>query len=460
MIRELPTEVTTIAEILKQAGYATAHFGKWHVGRTDPRAHGFDESDGATSNGGPENSRNPNPKQAYGMTERGINFIERQTKAVKPFYLQLSHYGGRSQADAKPETFERVLQLGLGRNERNPAAAAVALDMDTTIGMVLDKLNQLGIAEDTYVIYTADHGTPGRNGPLQGGKGGLWDGGIRIPLFVRGPVAKSGSHSRVRITGADLVPTIADLAGVLDSLPKKVEGGSLKQVLVDPDQGSVKRPREELVFHFPHYDKDRLGPVSAIILGDFKLVRIYEQDRHLLFDLSNDIGERNNLAAAMPEKVSMMDARLTEYLAAVQADMPTIRKGATATESPTDERRTPRRRRDALLTAIDRDADGRLSKQELDKVPELLRSLDEASTSARQEKSDRNRESRSADRQRRLKRQNGRRGRRRLFDVIDVDRNGQLSREEMDSAVAVLMRLDSNKDGTLTAEELQMGKGR
>lgn len=133
VVSELPQDVTTIAELLKTAGYANAHFGKWHVGKVDPQVHGFDESDGATSNGGPENSRNPNPKQAYGMTERGISFIKRNVAARKPFYLQLSHYGGRSQDDAKPETFDKTLRLGLGRDERNIGAAAVAFDMDITI---------------------------------------------------------------------------------------------------------------------------------------------------------------------------------------------------------------------------------------------------------------------------------------------------------------------------------------
>ncbi|MCA9136882.1 MAG: sulfatase-like hydrolase/transferase [Planctomycetales bacterium] len=373
VVSELPQDVTTIAELLKTAGYATAHFGKWHVGKTDPRVHGFDESDGATSNGGPENSRNPNPKQAYGMTERGITFIKRNAAANMPFYVQLSHYGGRSQDDAKPETFEKVLELGIGRDERNMEAAAVVLDMDITIGMLLDTLDELNIADNTYVIYTADHGTPGRNGPLQGGKGGLWDGGIRIPLFIRGPLAKPGSHSSVLVTGADLVPTVADLAGISDTLSDQVEGGSLRQVLADPASGKVARSCDGIVFHFPHYDKDPLGPVSAILAGHYKLVRIYEDQRHLLFDLARDLGERNDLSGSHVDKVREMSAQLTSYLDSIDAGMPARRSGETPSSNAG---RNANSRPDAIMQSLDENNDGQLTKDEIERLPALLHSLD------------------------------------------------------------------------------------
>ncbi len=102
-VLELPEHTTTIAELLQRAGYATAHLGKWHVGRVTPARHGFDESDGATRNGGPENVSNPHPKQLYGMTERGMDFMTRQVQAGRPFYLQLSHYASRQGGDASPE---------------------------------------------------------------------------------------------------------------------------------------------------------------------------------------------------------------------------------------------------------------------------------------------------------------------------------------------------------------------
>lgn len=375
VLQELSRDVTTIAEMLKGVGYATAHFGKWHVGRADPSVHGFDESDGANSNGGPENSRNPNPKQAYGITASGIQFIERQTNTGTPFYLQLSHYGGRSQDDAKPETFGHVLKSGLGRDERGVGAAAVALDMDITIGMVLDKLDELKIADKTYVIYTADHGTPGRNGPLRGGKGGLWNGGIRIPLLIRGPHAKAGAHSSVLITGADLVPTVADLAGVTE-LPEELEGGSLRSVLADPAGGSVKRRSNEVVFHFPHYDKDSLGPVSAIIADNYKLIRVYEDGSHRLFDLSKDLGEQNDLAKSMSGRVQELDQRLTRYLEQAGARMPTVRPGDATPAARTAEGRERQSRPDPILQLLDTDQDGNLSNGELSKLPSVLRGFD------------------------------------------------------------------------------------
>ena len=175
---ELPLEETTIAELLKPAGYATAHFGKWHVGRISPAEHGFDESDGATKNGGPENVSHPHPKQLYGMTERSMDFMTRKVQAGKPFYLQMSHYASRRAEDALPETVATVRNWDIDADERLVGHAAATLDLDISLGMILKRLDELAIADRTYVVYTADHGTPGRNPPLSGGKGTVWEGGI------------------------------------------------------------------------------------------------------------------------------------------------------------------------------------------------------------------------------------------------------------------------------------------
>lgn len=321
---QLPASEMTVAKLLKRAGYATAHFGKWHVGRIHPERYGFDESDGATNNGGPDNVANPHPKELYGMTERGLNFMVRQVRAGRPFYLQVSHYAGRRAEDALPETVAAVRRWAEDASETQIGEAAATLDLDITLGMILNKLDELGITDRTYVVFTADHGTPGRNPPLSGGKGTISEGGLRVPLLMRGPGIKPGVCCRVRATGADLFPTFAALAHVTEPLPPGLEGGSLVPVLTGGGAGTVQRPREEFVVHFPHYDKDPLGPTSAILLGDYKLVRVYETEQRQLFNLAQDRGERRDLADQIPDKVQALDARLTAYLRAVDAQMPTL----------------------------------------------------------------------------------------------------------------------------------------
>jgi arylsulfatase A len=145
-----------------------------------------------------------------------------------------------------------------------------------------------------------------------------------VPFIIRGPGIKPGTCSHVRTIGQDLFPTIAELAKASGPLPNGIEGGSMAKVLLNAGNGTVSRPREELVFHFPHYDKDSIGPASAIILGDLKLVRIYETGELRLYNIVKDPGERHNLAHEMPEKVKELDKQLTGYLAAVNAQIPGI----------------------------------------------------------------------------------------------------------------------------------------
>jgi arylsulfatase A-like enzyme len=322
-LMELPTGEATTGDILKRAGYATAHFGKWHVGRVSPAQHGFDESDGPTGNEGPKRNENPNPQEAFGMTERGMAFMARQAQAGKPFYLQMSHYPGRrGEADARPETYAAVRQRAGTSEVRRVASAAIIEDMDAAIGAVLKKIDELGIASSTYVIYTTDHGAQGRNAnrPLAGGKGTLLEGGIRVPLIVRGPGIKAGTYSHALASHIDLLPTIAALARVNEPLPKGLEGRSLVPVLA----GAGQRPREELFFHFPHYDEGNDGPASAVISGHDKLIKNYETGALRLYDLSQDYAEQHDLAGEAPQKVADLDRRLTAHLKAVNAQMPII----------------------------------------------------------------------------------------------------------------------------------------
>lgn len=328
---ELPAGETTVGELLKAAGYTTAHFGKWHVGRTDPGRHGFDESDGPTSNGGPDNVQSPNPKQAYGMTERGIAFMTRAQKAGKPFYLQLSHYpnqerkeGGRDRDTARSESDE----------------------IDKTVVQLLTSIDSLGLAANTYVFYTADHGGQGRanNAPLSGGKGAVTEGGLRVPFLVRGPGIPGNVVSRVPVTACDILPTISALAGIGAPLPPGVEGGSLVRVLRDPaGKGTVARAHEELVFHFPHYDLGNGGPATAILLGGYKLVRNYETGTRRLYDLESDPGEAHDLSTAMPERVAQLNARLNAYLKEVNAQLARQNPGYDAAKAPNSSDDQPRK---------------------------------------------------------------------------------------------------------------------
>ena len=311
-IMELPKSTATVAELLKSAGYTTAHFGKWHVGRVDPAQHGFDASDGATSNGGPDNVASPNPKQAYGMTERGIAFMQAAQKAGKSFYLQLSHYPNQERKEGGGG--------GRGRDTERKDAD----EIDKTVTLVLAALDRFGLTERTYVIYTSDHGGQGRNGnePLSGGKGSVLEGGLRVPFLIRGPGVTANVCSRVPVTACDILPTIAALAELPAPLPAAVEGGSLANVLRDPaGQGVVVRQREELVFHFPHYDLGNGGPATAIFWGNYKLIRNYEKNSRRLYDLERDPSEAHDLAAKLPEITDKLTARLDAYLKDVNAQM-------------------------------------------------------------------------------------------------------------------------------------------
>lgn len=319
---ELPTSATTIAEVLKRAGYATAHFGKWHLGRVSPAQHGFDESDGATQNGGPDNVENPHPKELYGMTERGVDFIIRQVRAGQSFYLQFSHYAARKGGAASPQAMAMAKDLGQGLKERELSELAADIDLDLALGILLKRLDGLGIFENTFVIYTTDHGSPGRNLPFAGGKGTVSEGGLRVPLIICGPRIQHAMCSHERCVGADLFPTIAELAGVSKSVPAGLEGGSLVPLLQNRGTGVVTRSRDEYVVHFPHYDKDPLGPASALLLGDFKIVRTFEDGTVRLFNIAADPGERRDLTSELPGKTQELDRRLSDYLASVRAQMP------------------------------------------------------------------------------------------------------------------------------------------
>lgn len=326
VVRALPMSETTIAEVLKKQGYATAHFGKWHLGRGNPGLHGFDIHDGATANGGPGEYKDPNPKDVFGLTERGLEFMNEQATAGKPFYLQLSHYAVHEPVEALAASIVKFEKAESGSRRSNPEYAAMTWDFDTSVGMLLKRIDELQLVDQTYVVLMSDNGGPGnrrrsQNLPLAGGKGSLLEGGIRVPLFIRGPGIKPATYCQVPVTGCDLYPTFCEWAGVPNE--QQMEGSSLIPLLWN-QSGEFMRPHGGLLFHNPHYGRGPTQrPQSAIIAGNFKLLKNLENGRSSLFNLSLDISEKKDLSGTMPEKAAQLRKLLAKRLKDVGAQMPT-----------------------------------------------------------------------------------------------------------------------------------------
>lgn len=320
-VKSIADKETTVGELLRTAGYATAHYGKWHIAGGGPAKHGYDESDGDTGNEEAFKYTDPNPVNIFGMVKSATGFMEQSKQAGKPFYIQMSWNALHAAGNANKATLAKYEKLNLG-NEKRTQVAAITEDLDSGVGQLLKAIDDLGLTESTYVIYMSDNGAGGGSkGALNGGKGDVYEGGIRVPFIVRGPGVKANSWCHTRIVGYDLLPTFCEWAGVsAEKLPKAVEGGSVAKVIAD-GKGEVKRPRDGLVFHFPHYQGDT--PHSAIIVGDLKLMKFYEDDRTVLFDLSKDLREQTDVSKKRPENAAKLEKQLTEYLKAVDAQMPT-----------------------------------------------------------------------------------------------------------------------------------------
>jgi arylsulfatase A-like enzyme len=323
----LSTDEITIGETLKRAGYSTAWFGKWHLGGDrGPRAHGYDEHDGPTGNADGNSEDADNPKDIFGITNRGIAFMEKNAKTGKPFYLQLWHYAVHGPIQSREATESASAARPSGKTHRSPSFAAMTEDLDTGVGMILDKIEELSIADNTYVIYMSDHGAGARlssNSPLRQGKGTLWEGGLRVPLIIRGPGVKPGAYCHVPTVGWDLFPTFTALAGVQGQMPQGLEGGSLRPLFAS-GQGRIERSRDGIAFHFPHYGQGgpNNSPHSIILLDGFKLLKFYETNQLHLFNLKEDIGEQRDLSSELSEKTAMMHERLNKYLKNVNAGIP------------------------------------------------------------------------------------------------------------------------------------------
>lgn len=328
LIKQIDSRETTIGEILRSAGYATAHYGKWHIRGGGPGEHGYDEHDGDTGNEQAFKFTDPNPVDIFGMADRAAAFMDKSAKAGKPFFVQLSWNALHASENAMKATLAKYRRQLAGSNDRQIAVAAITEDLDAGVGKVLEAIDRLDLAKNTYVIYMSDNGAGGAGGgggnrkALHGGKGGVWEGGIRVPFIVRGPGVEPNSWCHTPVVGYDLLPTFCQWAGVpANQLPKGLEGGSIAGLLANAGKGEVKRPGEGLLFHFPHYQGED-GPQSALVVGNLKVMRFYEDQRVALFDLSKDIGERDDLSQRMPGETKHLVALLDKALAQADAQMP------------------------------------------------------------------------------------------------------------------------------------------
>ena len=331
-----------IPQMMKAADprYVTGHFGKWGFPPRRPDHAGYDVTDGHTNNGdgdwlSKKDGRGlpaDDPKRICSLTKRATAFMAECVRARRPFFMQVSHYALHVQHQALAETVAKYRTLPRGtkctaKDYADPPPpqnawmllyAAMIENLDTGLGTLLETIDDLGIADSTYVIFTSDNGSGFRgNAPLNGGKASLWEGGIRVPTVVRGPGVKAGCQCDVPIAGWDFFATISDLIGNARPLPGGIDGGSLRPLFEKGNAGKVERPAEGLVFHFPWYGN---LPMSAIRLGDYKLVKNLNTGETRLFNLAKDIGESTDLAKAMPEKAEALHKRLTDYLKAVDAE--------------------------------------------------------------------------------------------------------------------------------------------
>ncbi len=332
-------EQLNMPRMLKAADprYCTAHFGKWdhRYDEISPAQQGYDFSDGYTGNGNGGNkgsggpAATPDPKLIDTITDQALHFIDRQHHTNTPFYLQVSHYAVHLDIYYNQETLDHIRKLPAGRKHNMPEFAAMTADMDDSIGRIIDKLSQLDLLNNTWVVFLSDNGGRNsipkaakikehRNAPLRNGKHSFYEGGIRVPFIILGPGVKPGSVNNVPVCGVDLLPTFADLADYSSPLPDDIDGGSLRPILDSRDAASVQRPHPFLVFH---QGVDR-KPVSAIRVGDYKLVKTWKENRIELFDLSIDISEADDLSGRMPDRTQKLDALLTKYLDEVGGDIP------------------------------------------------------------------------------------------------------------------------------------------
>jgi len=361
----LPLEEKTIARALQEAGYATWHVGKWHLGSEAywPQHHGFEVNVGGWSAGMPRSYWSPyrNPMLTDGpegeyltdrLTDEAIELI-RQNDG-RPFFLNLWYYTVHIPIQGKPAYVEKyqskAAALGLDRRDpfevgehfpcehkrdervvrrrfqSDPGYAAMVQSLDENVGRLLQALREEGLAEDTVVIFTSDNGglataegSPTCNAPLCEGKGWMYEGGTREPLIVKWPgVSTPDSICTVPVTSPDFYPTVLEMAGVAPMPEQHTDGVSFVPLI----RGEDRLAREAVYWHYPHYSNQGGTPGCSVRSGDYKLIEFFE-DRHVeLYNLREDVSEEHDLSADEPEVTARLRALLHDWLARVEARLP------------------------------------------------------------------------------------------------------------------------------------------
>jgi len=344
----LPTNQLTIAESLKKAGYKTGMIGKWHLSgyanhgakEFPPAMHGFDEtiiSENRGIGGGsyffPYHFNREIKKRLPGneslidrMNLEAVEFIERHQNS--PFFLFLSHYAVHTMVHGKDELVAKYATEEVKaypvesrkRKHNNPHLAAQLESIDTGVGVIRDKLNDLGLADNTIIIFTSDNGGGSRvtsNAPLREGKGRLYEGGIRVPLIIYWPkTVQEGKVCNDPISTYDFYPTFLEAAETSPDSQHHLDGISFMPLIKNQNN---KIEREALYWHYP-YER---GPSSSAVRKDeWKLIEFLDDKRVELYNLGNDISEKNDLATEYPEKVKELHAMLVDWRKKVHAEYP------------------------------------------------------------------------------------------------------------------------------------------
>lgn len=339
----LPLEEKTVAEELKARGYATAIFGKWHLGNEAfyPEHQGFDVNVGGCHMGSPGayfppyripniTDEQPGEMLSDRLTRDAIKFIE--THRERPFYIYLPHYAVHQPIAGKPEViakYQKKLAAG-NYTQTNATYAALVESVDDSIGALVKKLAELRLDENTVIFITGDNGGlsgtvnaqgwrqgPTRNDPLRLGKGSAYEGGVRVPLVVKWPgVTKPGSVNDTPVISTDFFPTILE---IVSGRAPRSDGESITALL----RGGTKLQRDAIYWHYPHYHPGSATPYSAVRAGDWKLIHFFEDDHVELYNLKDDIGEKSDLAKTNPKKVAELRGKLNTWRTEVGAQLPT-----------------------------------------------------------------------------------------------------------------------------------------